>query len=385
MIKMADDFYSILGVSKTSSQEEIKKAYRKLARKWHPDLNPGNQEAEQKFKDIAQAYEALGNKEKRKLYDEFGEESLRSGFDAEKAREYKNWGSGFEQQAGGRASYGGGAGFGQYTSYEDLFGDLFGQGASGGGFRSAGPAHGRNIEHEMTIDFLNALRGFETELSMQKPQACSTCKGSGQAPGSKMTTCPACGGSGRLNVADGPMQFTRACPQCGGHGQTGTPCRPCGGSGQVMGTEHIRVTIPKGVKEGSKVRVAGKGEPGLNGGKPGDLYLVIRVKPHPLLKREGDNLRLEVPVTVREAMAGSNVNIPTVEGSVNLKVPPKSQSGQTLRLKGKGAYNTKTKSPGDLLVTIFVKVPQTDDPEALEAASKIDGLYEKNIRENLRL
>jgi molecular chaperone DnaJ len=383
---MAEDFYSILGVSKTSTQEEIKKTYRKLARKWHPDLNPGNEEAEQKFKDISRAYEALGNEEKRKLYDEFGEEGLQSGFDADKAREYKSWSSGFQQQAGeGGAFYGGGAGFGQYSSYEDLFGDLFGHGASGGGFGSRGPARGRDIEHEMTIDFLNALRGFETELSMQKTLTCSTCHGSGQAPGSKMTTCSACGGSGRLNVAEGPMQFTRACPRCGGHGQTGTPCQQCGGSGQVIGTERIRVKIPRGIKEGSRVRVAGKGEPGMNGGKPGDLYLVIRVSPHPFLKREGDNLRMEVPVTVSEAMAGSSVTIPTVDGSINLKVPPKSQSGQTLRLKGKGAYNPKTKSRGDLLVTIFVKVPQTDDPVALEAAGKIDGLYEKDIRTNLRL
>ena len=181
------------------------------------------------------------------------------------------------------------------------------------------------------------------------------------------------------------MQFTRACPQCGGHGKIGTPCPACGGSGQVLGTERIRVTIPKGVKEGSRVRVAGKGEPGQNGGPPGDLYLVVHVNPHPLLKREGDNLRMEVPVTVREAMAGGNVTIPTVDGPVQLKIPAKSQSGQTLRLKGKGAFNTKTKTRGDLLAKLAVKVPRTEDPSALEAAAAMEKQYEADVRKELRL
>jgi molecular chaperone DnaJ len=384
---MAEDFYNILGVSRNATQDEIKKAYRKLARKWHPDLNPGNAEAEQKFKDVSRAYEAVGNEEKRKLYDEFGEEGLQAGFDADQAREYKKWSSGFGGQAGGQ-THGKSAGFGRYHDYEDVFGDLFGFGASGApgaGFRAAGPTRGRDMEHALTIDLLSALRGFETELTMQKPQTCSTCRGSGQAPGSKMTTCSACGGSGRQNVAEGPMQFTRACPQCGGHGTVGTPCAACGGAGQVLGTERIRVTIPKGVKDGSRVRVAGKGEPGQSGGPPGDLYLVIHVNPHPLLKRDGDNLRMEVPVTVREAMAGGTVTIPAVEGPIQLKIPPKSQSGQTLRLKGKGAFNTKTGNRGDLLVKLTVKVPRTEDPSALEAAAAMDGQYKEDVRKDLRL
>ena len=396
---MAEDFYKILGVSRNAGQDEIKKAYRKLARKCHPDINPGNEEAERKFKDISRAYQALGDEEKRKLYDEFGEEGLQAGFDAEQAREYKKYqsaGGGFGR-AGGRTWAGaggaGGGGFGQYSSYEDIFGDLFGFGSAGGGagagagagFRQPRPSRGRDLEHEMTIDLMSALRGFETELSMQKPRSCSKCGGSGQEPGSSMRPCPACGGSGRLNVAEGPMQFTRACPQCGGHGQVGTSCSQCGGSGQETGTERIRVTIPKGVREGSRVRVAGKGEPGGRGGEPGDLYLVIHVKPHPVLKREGDNLRMEVPVTVQEAVSGAEITVPTPEGSVSLKVPPKSQSGRTLRLKGKGAYNTKTKAPGDLLVRLSVKVPQTDDPAVLEAAGRLEQGYRDNVRKDLRL
>ncbi|MBW1779429.1 MAG: molecular chaperone DnaJ [Deltaproteobacteria bacterium] len=377
---MSQDFYEILGVSKDTSQEKIKKAYRKLARKWHPDINPGNKEAEQKFKEISRAYECLGNEKKRKLYDEFGEEGLQAGFDAEKAREYSKWRS-FEQA--GRAP--GGEGFGRYQRYEDIFGDLFDSGMGRGGFRSSMSAKGRDIQHDMTIDLVSAVKGFETELAMQKVTACPGCQGTGTDPKSTITTCSYCGGSGRQEVAEGPMHFTKPCPHCGGHGQTGKPCSQCQGSGQVLGTEKIRVVIPKGVNEGSKVRVAGKGEPGLNGGQPGDLYLLIHLKPHPFLKREGDDLLMEVPVTVGEAMAGATIPIPTIDGQVKVKVPPGSQSGQTLRLKGKGATNIKTKQRGNLMVKLIVKVPKTDDKEILETVTKMNGLYEKDVRSDIRI
>ncbi|MGE5842812.1 MAG: molecular chaperone DnaJ [Deltaproteobacteria bacterium] len=376
---MAKDFYDILGVKKTPSEEEIKKAYRKLARKWHPDVNPGNKEAEHKFKEISQAYDCLGNAERKKLYDEFGEEGLRAGFDAEKARQYKQWGA-FEQQQA-RPS---GESFGRYHSYEDIFGDLFGSGA-GPSAAGAGAVAGRDIEHEMTIDLVSALRGFDTNLAMQKPVACSSCKGSGTEPGVAMSTCNMCGGSGRLNVAQGPIQFTKACPRCKGHGRVGRPCKQCGGTGHVIGTETIRVTIPQGMREGSRVRVAGKGEPGAFGGPPGDLYLLVHIEPHPLLRREDDNLYMEVPVTVREAMLGGTITIPTIEGEVNLKIPPGSQSGQTLKLKGKGAVNARTKQRGDLMVKLVVKVPTTEDREILEAVRKMDGYYEEDVRGGLRL
>ncbi len=371
---MAKDYYSTLGVPKDASEEAIKKAYRKLARKWHPDINPGNKEAETKFKEISAAYDVLGDKGKRKLYDEFGEEGLRSGFDAEKAREYQRW-AGREQ-----AHRGGGQPFGRYHSYEDIFGDAFG-GPFGGGQASKG----RDLEYEMSVELLSALRGFETEVSIQKPVVCSLCKGSGMDAGAVFTKCSTCGGSGKMNVARGPVQFTRVCPTCNGHGQIGKPCPQCGGSGQTAGTERIRVTIPKGVKEGSKVRVASKGEPGLNGGPPGDLYLVIRIHPHPVLRREGDDLLMEVPITISEAMAGGKITVPTVDGAVNLKIPQGSQSGQVLKLRGKGAANTKTKKHGDLLVKLVVKVPQTKDKETLESVKRMDALYEEDVRKSIRL
>jgi molecular chaperone DnaJ len=378
---MSKNFYEILGVPKNASPEAIKKAYRKLARKWHPDINPGDKEAENKFKEISQAYECLGNKEKRKLYDEFGEDGLRAGFEADKARQYNEWRSYQQAQDRGQAA----KDFGKYHSYEDVFGDLFGSGIGEAGFRAPGASRGRDIEYDMNIDLISALRGSETELTLQKIQGCVRCNGSGTDPGSSMKTCSTCGGSGRLNVGQGPMVFTKACPQCHGHGKMGETCFQCHGSGQVLGTEKIKVVIPQGVREGSKVRVAGKGEPGFNGGKPGDLFLVIHVKPHPLLRREKENLYMDVPITVREAMAGGTITIPTMDGEVKLKVPPKSQSGQTLRLKGKGAVNPKTKKRGDLLVKLVVKVPQTDDAEILEAAEKIDRFYKEDIRSKIKL
>jgi molecular chaperone DnaJ len=374
------DFYNTLGVSKNASQKEIKKAYRKLARKWHPDVNPGNKEAEQKFKEISQAYDCLGSNEKRKLYDEFGEEGLHAGFDAEKAREHRQWSS-FQQEGRRKAAQG----FGQYQRYEDVFGNLFGFGQERGGFRTTKASRGRDIEHDMSVDLISALKGFETELSMQKTKECPACQGSGTDPNSTITSCQRCGGSGRLNIAEGPMHFTKPCPDCRGHGQVGKTCSQCGGRGQVLGTEKIRVVIPQGVKDGSRVRVVGKGEPGLNGGQPGHLYLIVHITSHPFLKREGDNLFMEVPVTVGEAMAGGTITIPTIEGQVRVKVPPKSQSGQTLKLKGKGAVNPKTKKNGDLMVKLVIRVPQTDDKEALEAVKKLDGLYKEDLRRDISL
>lgn len=377
---MAKDFYEILGVSKDATQKEIKAAYRKLSRKWHPDINPGNKDAESKFKEIVSAHEVLGNEKKRKLYDEFGEEGLQTGFDAEKAREYKQWSS------PGQGAYGMGAqDFGRYHSYEDILGDIFSSDYNKGGFKHKQPSRGRDIEYDMTIDLISSLKGFETEISMQKMKKCVDCKGSGTDPKSSYTTCRICGGSGRVNVAKGPMEFTKECPHCQGNGKKGEDCQKCSGRGYVPGTEKIKVVVPAGVKEGSRVRVAGKGEPGPTDKQSGNLYLQIHIKPHPFLKRDGDNLYMEVPVTVREVMAGGTITVPTVDGKINMKVPPGSQSGQTLKLKGKGAYNAKTKQRGDLMVKLIVKVPKTEDKDALAAVEKLDKLYKEDVRAGIRL
>lgn len=380
---MAKDFYSILGVGKDASEGDIKKAYRKLARKLHPDLNPGDKEAERTFKDVSRAYECLGNAEKRKLYDEFGEESLQSGFDADKMRQYRQWqsaGTGAER-AGGWQSHD----FGRYQSYEDLFGDLFGFSTAD---RSSGRSRkmkGQDVEYDITIDFLSALRGLKTDISLRRLQSCADCGGSGTEPGTTLIPCEGCGGSGRLNVAEGPINFTQACPHCGGHGRRGTPCRSCKGSGQTQGTETLRVTIPPGVDEGSRVRVAGKGVPGQEGGPPGDLYLVVHVTPHSFLSRKGDDIYMDVPVSIGEALAGGSITVPTVNGDVSLKIPPGSQNGKVLRLKGKGVANAKTKSRGDLLVRLAVKLPEAGDEEMRAAARAMDRYYRDDIRKNIRL
>jgi molecular chaperone DnaJ len=380
------DFYEILGILKNASEEQVKKAYRKLARKWHPDINPGNKEAEQKFKDISMAYDVLGKPEKRKLYDEFGEEGLQSGFDSEKAREYKKWNEFQQDQAKWQGSA---SNFGRYQSFEDIFRDINDKGEQYyedyGNYYDSRSVTGRDIEYDLEIDLVSALKGFETDLSMQKQKPCPTCGGIGTEPHSQEELCLKCGGTGKVNVARGPMKFTRTCPQCGGTGKTGKLCLHCSGRGSVLDMERIRVNIPQGVKEGSRVRLAGKGEPGVGGGRAGDLYLIIHIKPHPFLKREGDNIFMELPVSISEAMAGGTITIPTLDGHVNLKIPPQSQSGQVLKLKGKGAVDTKTKKKGDLFVKLIVKVPKTKNNEILEAAKKMEKFYTDDIRAEIKI
>jgi len=367
---MAKDYYEILGVTRTSSKEAIKKAYRKLARKWHPDINPGNKKAEDNFKTISEAYDCLSDDKKRKLYDEFGKDGLKTSFDVGKARQYKQWSTSRPETA---------EDFGKYTSYEDVFGDLFGSGDLG--FTPTMSYRGRDVQYDMPTDLISSLKGFETEISISKMQKCTRCQGTGMEPGSKVAGCSSCKGSGRINIAQGPLQFTKPCPDCKGTGKSGPACRQCNGAARVRGIENIKVSIPPGVAEGTKVRVAGKGEPGLNG-SDGDLYLLIHIKTHPLLIREGDNLNMEVPVTVREAVAGGSITIPTIDGNVNLKIPPGSQSGHVLRLKGKGACNFKTKKCGDLMAKLVVKGPQTGDKEVLDAVEKIEKHYQGDLRKD---
>ena len=378
---MAKDLYSILGLKKDASESDIKKAYRKLARKYHPDVNPGNKEAEQTFKDVSRAYECLGNKEKRKLYDEFGEDGLQGGFDADKARQYRQW-----QSGAGRESAGfGGEEFGRFHSYEDIFGDLFGFDSSGRSSGRSGKAKGQDVEYALTIDFLSALRGMKSDLSIRRPRPCETCDGSGTQPGTTPAPCETCGGTGRLNVAEGPMHFTQVCPRCSGHGKVGAACFSCSGAGNVEGTETIRVTIPPGVDEGSRIRVAGKGSPGLGGGPAGDLYLMIHVKPHPFLSRKGNDLYMDLPVSIGEALAGGSITIPTIDGDISLKIPPSSQNGKLLRVKGRGVMNRKTKTRGDLLVRLAVRLPEEDSEDMRAAARAMDKYYRENVRKNITL
>jgi molecular chaperone DnaJ len=370
------DYYQILGVQRGASQDDIRKAYRKLARKHHPDINPGNKEAENRFKEISVAYDVLGDEQKRKLYDEFGEAGLAAGFDAEKARSYQQW----QQQSGGA---GGGYQF-DMDDLSELFGGFGGMGGRARRTRQ-GPMRGEDIESSMEIDFLDAVRGFQTSITLQRPVTCETCNGSGSKPGSNPTSCPECGGTGSKSVAQGPLQFRQTCPRCMGTGKLpGDPCSSCRGTGRVLRSDTIRVNIPPGAEPSKRIRLRGKGEAGVRGGPAGDLYIVPRIRPHPLLTRSGKDLHMELPITIGEAVRGATVEVPTPLGKLNVKIPAGAQSGQQLRLKGKGVSAHGQSSAGDLYLRLMIRVPK-DNNIADDVIEKIDRAYAEDVRKDVRL
>jgi molecular chaperone DnaJ len=369
------NYYDILGVGRSASTEEIRNAYRKLARKYHPDINPGNKEAENKFKEISVAYDALSDPDKRKLYDEFGEAGLAAGFDAEKARSYRQW----QQQS---SSAGGGYEF-NMEDLGDLFGDVGGM-FSGGRRTQPTTMRGADIEASMDIDFLDAVRGFQTSITLQRPVSCATCRGTGSRAGSVPTTCPECGGTGRKSVVQGPLQFGQTCPRCMGSGQLpGEPCVVCRGTGRVQQSETIRVNIPPGAEPGKRIRLRGRGEAGVRGGRAGDLYIVPLIRPHPLLTRSGRDLSMDLPITVGEAVRGATVEVPTPVGMVKVKIPGGAQSGQRLRIKGKGVPAHGQSPAGDLYLRLMVRVPK--EKIAHDIIDKIDRAYTDDVRKDLRL
>ena len=352
------DLYAILGLSKGASADEIRKAYRKLARKYHPDHNPGDKQAEDRFKDLSLANDVLSDEKKRALYDEFGMPGLQAGFDPGQAREYQRWansGQGFSFSRGGEAGESFDFGFemprggrrraarGDDRGFADILNEMFGGAAEQ-------PQHrgGQDIEYPIEVDLLDALRGTTTAVTVRRPTPCPTCKGTGRV------------------------------------GKRG--CTACGGSGVIETRERLNVKIPAGVAEGSRVRVSGKGGAGQDGGKAGDLYFVVHVRPHPRIEREGKDLIMDVPVTVGEAIRGATITVPTLRGNVNLKVAPGSQSGQRLRLRGRGAPDPKGGEAGDLYVRLVVQVPQGITPESLaDALDAIENAYGKNPRADLSL
>ncbi len=366
------DYYAALGVAKDADAATIKKAYRKLARDLHPDKNPGNAEAEQRFKEVSEAYDILSDPAKRKEYDE-----ARTLFGSGVGGGYGGFPPGgspggqrfdmsdlFGSRSAGGAGGAGGLG--------DLFSDLFGGTAAGGGGRGAragGPVKGSDVNAEVRLGFDEAVHGATLPLQLSGPAQCRTCHGSGARPGTSTHTCPTCGGSGSLIVNQGGFGFSEPCRDCRGTGRiVDDPCPECGGSGSTIQTRTITVRVPAGVNDGAKLRIPGKGSPGTRGGPPGDLYVTVQVAPHALFGRSGKNLTLTVPISFAEAALGTTLRVPTLEGAVSLKVAPGTPSGRTLRVRGRGV--SAKSGPGDLLVTVEVAVPTALTDEAREALEK---------------
>ena len=381
------DYYAILGVGRDAKPEEVRKAYRRLARKYHPDVNPGNKSAEENFKQLSAAYEVLGDEKKRKVYDQYGFYSDNippggpgpgpstaasgqgvdfSGFD------FSNFDN-TDTEAETRGGVGG--------AFRDIFSQLFNR--SGKGEEEEGPQAGTDIEHHMHLGFWDAIHGTQVRITVGRQETCPTCKGSGSAGGAPVT-CTACGGTGKVTRQAGAMQFAVTCPQCGGTGRQRRACPTCGGTGSVRKPETFEVRIPPGVDTGSRVRVPGKGNAGANGGPPGDLYIVTDVEPHPIFERKGDNIYVKVPVSVTEAALGAKVEVPTLLGPSTIRIPPGTQSGQKLRLRGKGAPSLRSDAHGDQFVEVQVRIPRVADERTKEILRELARLNPEDPRQELR-
>ena len=350
------DYYEILGVAKTATPDEIRGAFRKLALKFHPDRNPGDKEAEKKFKQISQAYDVLSDDEKRKQYDRFGQEGLR-GY---ATRDFEG------------------------ASFEDIFrsfGDIFGGEGGFGDFFNVGrgrrgPRQGTSLRVEIEIDFLEAARGTEKKIDLWREELCKTCSGSGSKPGKSPETCRSCGGRGVVMQSAGFFSVQRTCPTCGGEGKRITdPCETCRGRGTQRTKREITVKIPAGTDDSTRMRVAGEGEPSRDGGPPGDLYVDVFVRSHEFFKRDGADLQCEIPITYAQAAMGAEIEVPTIEGRAKLKVPRGTTSHSVFRIRGEGLPHVNSRSRGDLFVRVVIQVPSKltkRQEELLQEFAKIE-------------
>ncbi|MFI6331392.1 molecular chaperone DnaJ [Micromonospora chersina] len=361
------DYYAALGVEKSASSDEIKKSYRRLARESHPDHNPGDPKAEERFKAVSEAYAVLGDEKKRREYDEMRSLFGSGAFRRNARGAGQPGGMPFDVSdlfgggaAGGEARFGGG-GLG------DLFSSIFTGGGAGGATRPRGPARGRDVETEVALDFPDAVRGVTLPLTLRAPGVCETCHGNGAKPGTQPVACPVCHGAGVTTRNQGSFSFSEPCRNCQGVGTVvEEKCPECQGTGGVTKTRTLNVRFPAGVADGQRIRLAGRGEPGERGGPAGDLFVHVKVRPDDLFGRTGDDLTLTVPITFAEAVLGTDLRVPTLDGTVTLRVPPGTPSGRVLRARGKGVVR-KDGRAGDLLVTLDVVVPATLSDEARAA------------------
>ncbi|MCI9678584.1 MAG: molecular chaperone DnaJ [Oscillospiraceae bacterium] len=363
------DYYEVLGVQKNASDQEIKKAYRKLAKENHPDLNPGNKEAEARFKEINEAYEILSDGDKRSRYDQFGF----AGVDP-------NYGAG----GFGGGGFEGGFDFGDLG---DIFGSFFGGGFGGGARTRNGPQRGESLRMGVTVSFEEAAFGCEREVTVERVEQCGTCKGTGAAPGTSPETCTACGGTGtvqqRRQTPMGVFATTGPCPKCGGKGKiVASPCKDCGGSGQVRKKKTIKISVPAGIDDGQIISLRGQGNAGKNGGPAGDLQIVVTVRPHQLFRREGTDVFCDAPITFTQAVLGGELEIPTIDGKVKYDIPEGTQTGSTFRLRGKGIPSVNGRGRGDQYVTVYIETPRNLNREQKEALKKFsETLKENNYKE----
>ena len=387
------DYYETLGVPRKADTEEIRKAYRKLARKYHPDLNPGDKSSEERFKNVQEAYDVLSDAKKRPMYDQFGFYSENgypgaggqgsqgsaggrgsqfdfSGFDFS---DFASGAAGGAAGTGGRRSEGGTGGF------RDIFSQFFGgQGES----PRAEPEKGGDLEYVMNIDFWQAIKGTQARVNITRYDICGTCHGSGST-GTGEVTCPQCKGTGQVSQMAGAMKFNLTCPRCSGSGKLRNVCPTCGGEGRVTHTETVEIRIPPGARDGSRLRVPGKGNAGTMGAPPGDLYITTKVESHPFFHREGDNIEITVPVAVWEAALGSKIEVPTIDGRTLLKIPQGTTNSQKFRLREKGVLNSRTNQRGDQIVEVAITAPDPRDERTRELLREMAKLHPEDPRSEM--
>ncbi|HHY46890.1 MAG TPA: molecular chaperone DnaJ [Firmicutes bacterium] len=360
------DYYEILGVSRDASQEDIKKAYRKLARQYHPDMNPNDPKAEARFKEINEAYEVLGDPEKRAKYDQFGQAGPEGGFDF------------------GRGGFGG---FDPFGNISDIFDMFFGGEPRATARARWGPQPGQDLEYEMEMTLEEVATGVERTIDITRMDTCNTCRGSGTAPGTEPVTCPVCRGRGQVGETRttpfGHFTSLSTCPRCGGEGKViETPCPTCHGRGRVEGRHRITVKVPPGVDTGTRVRIAGAGHAGTRGGPPGDLYVRINVMPHPVFTRSGNDITCEVPIHFWQACLGDEIEVPTLDGTTRLRVPEGTQSGTSFRLKGKGLASVRGFGRGDQYVKVRIVTPTRLSARERELLKELAGIQGSLVQEN---